>query len=379
MAKNQNKINPKLIPRLNYGYSLKDALIAATALFRKSPIHKDLKLLFENENIFFLNQARTGLRILLNSIGLHKGAKIGVQIYNCHTVFNAIRAAGMCPVFLDINNDFTIDIDDLKKKTKKLDGLIITHTFGDPADIYNIKACLGNKPIIEDCAHSFLSRYDNKLTGTHGDAAIFSFNQGKFPSIATGGFVIVKDKFLSSFKKQFILLKQNSIFDEVVNILKNIVLAQIHKPPIYGIFTVPILKTSKNQDYEKEVPKESKCYKSNEFLFYCKTKLFNKYLKIQQKNASLLLKHLGKSFNEGNNYFMIPFVTSEQKRMIKFCHKKGMEIGSHFAKSIEWAKPHGYKTGDCPNMEALLNNFVTIPCYYSYPLAKIYKYWDLSV
>ena len=47
-----------------------------------------------------------------------------------------------------------------------------------------LKNIIKEKPLIEDCAHSFLSKKSGKLTGTFGDAAIFSFGKAKFPSIA---------------------------------------------------------------------------------------------------------------------------------------------------------------------------------------------------
>ena len=168
-------INPKLVPRLNYGYSLNDSFISLIGIFKKPPQHTYLINLFHNDNIFFVNHARTALRLILNSIGLNIGARIGVQAYNCYTVFNSIKAAGMKPVFLDVNDHFTIDVKDLEKKSGNLDCLIITHTFGVPADIQKIREIFYNKPIIEDCAHSFLSSYKGQLTGTYGDAAIFSF------------------------------------------------------------------------------------------------------------------------------------------------------------------------------------------------------------
>ena len=72
-------INPKLVPRLNYGYSLTDSFISLIGIFKKPPQHTYLINLFHNENIFFVNHARTALRLILNSIGLNVGAKIGVQ------------------------------------------------------------------------------------------------------------------------------------------------------------------------------------------------------------------------------------------------------------------------------------------------------------
>lgn len=369
--------NPNLVPRLNYGYNFVDALISFFSLFRKLPVSFFLENLFRSKNIFFVNHARTGLRLVLNSIGIKKGSNVGVQVFNCYTVFNSIKAAGMQPVFLDVNDDFTIDVKDLKKKSGDLDCLIITHTFGVPADIQKIREIFYNKPIIEDCAHSFLSCYKGKLTGTYGDAAIFSFSQGKFPSIGSGGFVIVKNKYVASFRKQFNKLNEKSYAAEAINILKNLALSIIHKRPIYGILTNPFLKNKIQPDFSKLVQKESKCYKSNESLFYYKSRYFKKYIELQQKNALRILKYIKKPYFSNINYFMIPFITKKHQHIIRYCFNKGVEVGRHFNKSIEWAKAHGYIIGSCPNAEKLLNNFVTLSCYYSYPPKEILKYQNL--
>ena len=280
-------------------------------------------------------------------------------------------------MFLDINDHFTIDVKDLKKKSGDLDCLIITHTFGVPADIHKIKEIFYNKPVIEDCAHSFLSSFNGHLTGTYGDAAIFSFGRGKFPSIGSGGFAIVKNKYVSSFRKQFNKLKKKSNTAEVINILKNMALSIIHKRPIYGILTNPFLKNKSQTDISKLIQKESKCYKSNEYLFYYKRRYFKKYLETQQKNASMILKYIQKPYFNNINYFMIPFITKNYENIIRYCFTKGVEVGRHFNKSIEWAKAHGYIIGSCPNTEELLNNFVTLSCYYSYPPKEILKYKNL--
>ena len=379
MAKNEKMINPNLVSNLNYGYSLRDALISLVALFEKPFNHAYLINLFHNDNIFFVNHARTGLRLILNSIGLSKGSRVGVQAYNCYTVFNSIKASGMQPVFLDINEHFTIDVKDLEKKLNSIDCLIITHTFGFPVDIQEIREIFRNKPIIEDCAHSFLSSYNGQLTGTRGDAAIFSFSQGKFPSVSSGGYVIINSEYGSSFIQQFNKLKKHTIAAELYNIVKNFVISFFHKRPLYGIFTYPFLKKLNKQiDFYRFNQKESRCYKSNEYLFFYKSKNFKKYLKIQKRNALIILQYFQKTYFSNVNYFMIPLVTNNHEYIIQSCLNNGIEVGRHFNKALEWAKKHGYVIGSCPNTENLINNFVTLPCYYDYPPKKIVRYQNLT-
>ena len=92
-----------LIPRLNYGFSISDLGISLLSLIRSNFNVTPLINLFKTEKIYFVNHARTGLRLLLNSLELPRNARIGIQILNCDSVFTAIVKAGYIPIFIDIN------------------------------------------------------------------------------------------------------------------------------------------------------------------------------------------------------------------------------------------------------------------------------------
>jgi perosamine synthetase len=48
-------------------------------------------------------------------------------------------------------------------------------------------------PVIEDCAQSFLARFDGQLVGTFGNIAAFSLQQGKHITTGEGGLVVSND------------------------------------------------------------------------------------------------------------------------------------------------------------------------------------------
>ena len=69
-------------------------------------------------------------------------------------------------------NDLNIDVDKLNKSiTENTKGIVITHLFGYPCEIDKIKNLLKGKNIklIEDCAQSFGTYYNNTETGNFGD------------------------------------------------------------------------------------------------------------------------------------------------------------------------------------------------------------------
>jgi dTDP-4-amino-4,6-dideoxygalactose transaminase len=71
--------------------------------------------------------------------------------------------------------------------------IVVTHLFGNPADVARIRAIAGGIPIIEDCAQAFLATQDERLAGTIGDIGAFSLQQGKHMTTGEGGVVITQD------------------------------------------------------------------------------------------------------------------------------------------------------------------------------------------
>jgi dTDP-4-amino-4,6-dideoxygalactose transaminase len=366
-----------LVPRLNYIYTFSDFITALIGIFKNNIDVSPLYDLFKNDKIYFVNHARTGIRVALNSLNLHRGAYIGVQVYNCHTVFNAIYQAGYKPVFIDINKQFQIDTTDLKNKKSKIDALIVTHLFGIPANMAEIRKTTEGLPVIEDCAHAFLSKFKGKLMGTFGDIGVFSMGKAKFPSIGQGGFIIINTKkYIDFAESQLNTLKNNSILKELKSIVNNFIMHVLHKPLIYGSFTSPILK---KLDTKKDISgkftfKEKKILKTNKYLFLRKMNVYQ-ILKNKQQNNAKTLMNIYPSFNFDEslyinpdydfNFFMLPLIVEKNRnKIIHEFYKMNQEIGAHFHKSILWAKSFGYQEGECKNAEKIVRQVLTFPTYY---------------
>lgn len=73
--------------------------------------------------------------------------------------------------------------------------IIVTHLFGNPADVIAIQALAAKRgiPVIEDCAQAFLATQQNRLVGTVGDIGAFSLQQGKHMTTGEGGVTITND------------------------------------------------------------------------------------------------------------------------------------------------------------------------------------------
>jgi dTDP-4-amino-4,6-dideoxygalactose transaminase len=104
---------------------------------------------------------------------------------------------GAIPVFADVDpRTCNISAKTIEPRlSERTRAIIVTHLFGNPCDMLEIMklADKHNLPVIEDCAQSFLARYDGRRVGTFGKLASFSLQQGKHITTGEGGLVVTND------------------------------------------------------------------------------------------------------------------------------------------------------------------------------------------
>lgn len=366
-------------PRFKYQYSIRNLFNALFFLIRYNINGKRKKLInLSDENIFFTNYGRTGIRVLLSSFNLRKDAKIGVQVFTCQSVMEAIRRAGFEIIFIDINDDFHLDLEDLKNKRYLIDLLIISHTFGKPENVSSIKEiCLGI-PVIEDCAHSFGSNVNGIMTGSFFDASVFTFGYGKFPSIGKGGFILLNNQ---SLKKKFLgeynNLGEESFTAEFVNCIKNYFFALAYQPLLYWTITLPVIKSlDKNFDFVSKFDyKESKGFVTNQFIYLKNYKNYLLQSTLQNRNVLQFFSLIDREVIEGKliicNYYILPFLNDNRDLIIDEMKKRRIECSPHFSKAIQWAINYGYKLGYCPNAEIYVDRIFTVPIKFNYSRDEI--------
>ncbi|MBO1223368.1 MAG: aminotransferase class I/II-fold pyridoxal phosphate-dependent enzyme [Candidatus Scalindua sediminis] len=117
---------------------------------------------------------------------------------------NPIVYQAAIPVFVDSENaTWNMDVRYLKeaiqdriKKGKKPKAVVLTHLYGQSADIDSILEVCNqyNIPLIEDAAESVGAYYKEKHTGTLGKFGVFSFNGNKIITTSSGGMLVSGDK-----------------------------------------------------------------------------------------------------------------------------------------------------------------------------------------
>jgi perosamine synthetase len=215
----------RMVPRFDREYRLGDLVGAIRALvgFENGHAAALEKYISQSALLFFARSGRECLYLILKILGLPERSRIGVPLYCCASVFEAIAAAGHVPVFLDIDLEtYGLSEEHLRRNRACIDALIVVHTFGYPADIDRLRQVLeSDVPLIEDCAHSLFSEYHGRPTGTCSDASFFTFGMHKPAAVGGGAALLVNsEERAQSAQREIARLGAESLPHEIRHSLK---------------------------------------------------------------------------------------------------------------------------------------------------------------
>ena len=147
--------------------------------------------------VILTNSGRSALELALRQLRVEKsGSRSTVLTPSliCRAVPDKIVAAGLTPVFYDMAADLSPSVESLSRAMRSdTAGVIFPYIYGKVAPAEQVAAMCkqADVKLIEDCAASFLLPYGSgRLSGTHGDYVIFSFQRGK-THVAGGGGALV--------------------------------------------------------------------------------------------------------------------------------------------------------------------------------------------
>lgn len=370
-------------PRLNYAFLLRNIIYAFKSIFLRNnqfKINKLSDILGTNEILFF-NSGHSALQFFLEQ--LPPRTRVAVQPLTCPTVFESIKNANCEIVFIDINLQLVIDEKSLRENTDKFDVIILTHTFGFPVDVLSLKNLMADKIIIEDCAHAFLTKYQNTIVGKTGNVAFFSHGFAKFPSVFNGGFLMFNDnQFFEDSVRLYSKLPKPQIIETLKIVLKSVVLSISNNKLIYTVLTKKI-KQKRNQNFVYKYNPDNKVkqnYSLSLSLLDFELSKIEDYLSVQHKNAKKIFDTIQNKSNivtsqyyDQMNCFMLPAFVSNPEKFIELAEKNGIEIGRHFVQSKKIIETFGYIQGQCKNYEQIVNELITIPIHYNYTNKNIEK------
>lgn len=137
------------------------------------------------------------LFIIMKMLGIGEGDEVITSAYSWISSAETIVQTGATPVFVDIDEYFTIDANKLEAKiTKNTKAVLVVHIHGQVCDMEQIQKICNEKniKIIEDCAQSHFSEFNKTYVGKIGIAGSFSFYPGKnLGAYGDAGCIITND------------------------------------------------------------------------------------------------------------------------------------------------------------------------------------------
>jgi len=133
------------------------------------------------------------LSITLKAAGLEFGEYVLTNMYTLAPVPGAISNAGGRAIFVEINENLVLDLDDLAQKATSSGArfLLLSHMRGHIVDMNKLMRIVQEKNLvlIEDCAHTMGAKWGQKKSGNFGLAACFSTQTYKHLNSGEGGLI----------------------------------------------------------------------------------------------------------------------------------------------------------------------------------------------
>jgi dTDP-4-amino-4,6-dideoxygalactose transaminase len=138
----------------------------------------------------------------LRALQVRPGDPVLSNAFTLAPVPGSIASIGARPVFVEVTEDLTIDLDHLRAQAKSSGArvLLLSHMRGHVCDMEALMALcdtMGVK-VIEDCAHTMGATWRGVASGRHGVIGCYSTQTYKHMNSGEGGFLVTDDADLAA-------------------------------------------------------------------------------------------------------------------------------------------------------------------------------------
>ena len=290
--------------------------------------------------------------IILKSLGIGLGDEVITVANSWISSSETISQTGAKPVFVDIDPDYySINENLIKEKiTNKTKAIIIVHLQGQMCNMNEILKIVKSNNIflIEDCAQSHFSEFNNKKAGTFGIAGSFSFYPGKnLGAFGDAGGIISNDNEFALKCKMFArhgaLVKHEHVIEGINSRMDGI------QANVLNVKLKYILKWT-----DKRI-KVAKLYSE-------------KLESVSQISLPTIRKNTKHSFH------LYVIRVKKRKELIEFLKKHGIQTAIHYPTPLPFLKAYNYlnyKKEDFPVSYDYQNKILSLPIYPELSLNKI--------
>ena len=141
----------------------------------------------------------------------------------------------------------------------------------------------------------------------------------------------------------------------------------LHNPFVYSLFTEPMKRTRGVPDGKEPIVLK-KMFPGILAMYQKEKKSMDIVVKARVNNAEVLAARLSsipgvERVFYGMNAFMLVASCQDMTAVKETMRMNGVEAATHFAHCLDWASEFGYKRGDCPNTERMIEKLLMIPTY----------------
>ena len=305
---------------------------------------KNIAKLLKTKFVVAVGSGTDALMLSLKALGVREGDEVITTPYTFYATIGAIVTAGAKPVFVDVDEDYNINIDKIEKKiNKKTRAILPVHWSGRICNMRKIKSIsLKYKiPIVEDACHAISATYYKNFAGKFGDFGCFSLHPLKNLNVwGDGGFVIAKNKKLY----------------EALRLMRNHGLVSRNKNLIFGYNSrLDTIQAVVANHLIKKIKKITNKRVKNSL-----------YLEKRLKNIKgLVFKKRFKYLVEVFHLYEFRLQNSKLRDpLVKYLRKNDIDAKIHYPIPMHLqpaAKKYGYKKGDFPMTELIANTTISLP------------------
>jgi len=377
----------RTIPRFDREYDANDfaSAVRAVAGSRSRPLTGLEDYFAGAHGVHFVRSGKESLYLILRALKIPAGSSVGVPLYCCEAVFEAIAAAGYRPLFLDIDlSTYAVSEQCIWRNRDLLDALIVVHTFGYPADLDSIRRSLGERdiPIIEDCAHSLFSGYKGAATGSLTEASFMTFGVHKPAAAGGGGMAVAHDPSIESNLKELVIsLESDRALRQIRHALTCWARSFAYHRGVYGALLATVMNGRREADVagacrgsssDRYAPmRAARIRDVDQVLIGDRVSAFRASLPALERNTARIRESMSDlpitipdepSYGKWN-HFMLPArydSAAQYQAGRRLLLQKRVDTAPLYRNCVRNARKYGYE-GGCPKAELAAKTVCTVP------------------
>jgi dTDP-4-amino-4,6-dideoxygalactose transaminase len=302
-----------------------------------------IKKLLRSKYVVAVGSGTDAIMLSLKAIGVKEGDEVITTPYTFYATIGAIVTAGAKPVFVDVQEDYNMDPNNIIKKiTKKTKAIVVVHWSGRICDMKSINK-ISKKfkiPIVEDACHAILAKQGGVYAGNFGEFGCFSMHPLKNLNIwGDGGFILTNKK--NNYEKMM-LLRNHGLVGRNIN---KIFGYNSRLDTIQAVVAIELLKKIK---------------------FITKKRIQNSlYLDSKLRNIIFIqIKNRQRSNIEVFHLYEIRTKAKYRNDLVNYLRKKSIDAKIHYPVPMHLqpaAKYLKYTKGDFPISESIANTTISLP------------------